>query len=282
MKTGHLKVLAIVTALAAVLFGFLAYQFASRVEQVEVVTVVEREVVPRDWTAVAVATRPLPRGQAIAPDAVLLVPVQIAPPDAFLNLKEVVGLTPTMPVGAGEPVTNRHFYQGSTLVRTLGEDERAMAILVNEAIGVGGFLEPGDYVDVLLYLSADRAAERPARTRIVLPRQRLLAYGGAVEGDAPARDPRTAARTAVIAVHTEDAPKLLLASHVGSLHLSLHGIDPGSVAEGLPITLTELEALAVPKVRTPPVKRPPPVAPKPPTRDVTTIWLGTQKSTVVH
>jgi pilus assembly protein CpaB len=273
METRHLELLAAVTAIAAVLFGYLAFQFGSRSEPVEVVSVVEREVIPRDWTQVVVAIKPLPRGQTIAADAILLVPVQIVPPDGFLNLADVVGRSPTMDVGLGEPLTSRHFYQGSELVRSLGEGERAMAIEVNEAIGVGGFLEPGDYVDVLLYLSADRQQQRQSRARIVLPRQRLLAYGAKAEfEDAMARTQRStasAARTAVLAVSASDAPKLLLASNAGALHLALHGLEPGESAESMPITLSELEALSRP-------------APPRVVRDVTTIWRGSDKSRVVH
>lgn len=273
METRHLELLAVATALAAVLFGYLAFQFGSRSEPVDVVSVTEREVIPRDWTRVVVAVEPLPRGEPIAQEAILLVPVQIAPPDGFLSLEEVVGLSPTTNVGRGEPLTSRHFYRGSELVRSLGEGERAMAVVVNEAIGVGGYLEPGDYVDVLLYLSADRQQRRPSRARIVLPRQRLLAYGARAEfDDAMARAQRTtagAARTAVLAVSAEDAPKLLLAANAGTLHLALHGIEPGEVDESMVITLSELEALS--RAESPRV-----------VHDVTTIWRGTDKSRVVH
>nr|GFC33606.1 hypothetical protein [Tanacetum cinerariifolium] len=69
-----------------------------------------------------------------------------------------------------------NFEAGGTLARMIRPGERALALSIDEIIGAGGQLSPGDYVDVLLYLPSDQTnPDRSAQT--VVPALRVLSVG---------------------------------------------------------------------------------------------------------
>jgi pilus assembly protein CpaB len=130
------------------------------------------------------------------------------------------------------------------LVQALAPHERAVAIKVNEVIGVGGFIKPGDYVDVLLYLRADRETGEASSAQVVLTNVKVLAYGALTAetessqedtiiqpssnklgtGDtqsAPKKEKDS--RSAILAVADQDISKLMLAESAGVLRLALRG-----------------------------------------------------------
>ncbi|ADH85479.1 Flp pilus assembly protein CpaB [Desulfurivibrio alkaliphilus] len=290
MPTRPLKILAMVTALAALLFAYLAYRHTAEPPPILPSetdledALAKPEETAADWPRIVVAGQPLSRGEPITAAAVQLVPARLVPPDSFSSLEEVVERRPAVSLQIGEPLTKRHFLPGSELAHVLDPDERAVAIVVNDAIGVGGFLAPGDHVDVLLYLAADQRRRQPAQARILLARQRLLAYGqapaAAKAGTQPARGAGRGSDTAVLAVRTEDAPKLLLAAQVGTLHLALHGPEPGRVLGEEADSTLDAIAIQSPAPAPPPARQP--VAEPPPSPPPTTIWRGTDKSTVEY
>lgn len=109
-----------------------------------------------------------------------------------------------------------------------------MAIAVDEVIGGGGFVLPGDYVDVMLFVQDQQSSERSLSAQVVLPGVRVLTYGEqiAVSTDGQARnagDPKDKTpkppRTAVLAVPAESAARLMLASQAGSLRLAVRSKD---------------------------------------------------------
>ena len=69
------------------------------------------------------------------------------------------------PIVAGEILMRERFTEsedGSTLAAMVGEKMRAFTVRVDDVIGVGGFLLPGNRVDVL---AARREASRAPRPR---------------------------------------------------------------------------------------------------------------------
>jgi pilus assembly protein CpaB len=109
-----------------------------------------------------------------------------------------------------------------------------MAIAVDEVIGGGGFVLPGDYVDVMLFVQDQQGTERNISAQVVLPGVRVLTYGEqiAVSADGQARnagDPKDKTprppRTAVLAVPAEAAARLMLAAQAGSLRLAVRSKD---------------------------------------------------------
>ncbi|MDB5972399.1 MAG: Pilus assembly protein CpaB [Hydrocarboniphaga sp.] len=229
-------------------------------------------VVPK--TLAVVALKPLAAYQAIGKDDVALVEVSIAPADYYTSVAQVVGKEPIVDVDGGAPVTKRYFGEGNLLARAIPAGFQAISVEINDVVAVGGFVRPGDMVDVLLYLRDSKDVEA-AQARVLLKQVRVLAYEDRLverpEGLTEADDKKGAAananrstqtrrtRTAVLAVPETDTTRLMLGASQGELRLALYGQSlPGvesepvaeiTVAGGLPAssdTLAKIESYKVP------------------------------------
>ena len=125
-----------------------------------------------------------------------------------------------------------------SLARMIRPGERAMALAVDEIIGAGGQLSPGDYVDVLLYLPPDQLnTDRSAQT--VVPALRVLSVGALMgpvnqgqddqgqrhEDRAQQQQLRASARSVVVAVPDKLLSRLMLASQAGPLRLTVRSAE---------------------------------------------------------
>lgn len=236
MSSKQLQLFAVVTAIAALLFAFLAYYTAP--DSPPPATAQPSEGTA-GWPKAVVALAPLPMGKPIAAEAVKLVPVAVAPEAGYTRLEDVVGRVPVTPVGVGEPLTTRHFTEGSVLARKLAEGERAVAVAVDEVVGVGGQLAPGDWVDVLAYLRADGRQLRQSQAQVLLQRVRVLSA---------ADDLHQRKRTVVLAVPAEEAPRLMLADSAGQLRLVLQSAQAQPSAEAPAALLSSLDRAPAPRV----------------------------------
>ena len=132
--------------------------------------------------------------------------------------------------------------------------ERALAVPVDELVGAGNRILPGDFVDVFLNLrNAQPSVNGPGeagQTRLLLSRLRVLSYGqqdiapvatevstgsdvdtrndpraaditGSGSSHANNTEPAQPARSAVLAVPVADANRLLLGAQQGKLFLAL-------------------------------------------------------------
>jgi pilus assembly protein CpaB len=114
---------------------------------------------------------------------------------------------------------------------------KAVTIRVNDVEGVGGFVLPGDRVDVVL----TRAEKDKASTEVVLQNVRVLA----VDQSADTRsDKPTVAKAVTLEVSTEQAQRVWLASSVGNLSLLLRKAGETNSASTKRITLSDLDGQA--------------------------------------
>jgi pilus assembly protein CpaB len=110
------------------------------------------------------------------------------------------------------------FGEKVTLVQTLGPNARAMAIKVDAVTAVGGFVTPGDRVDVLL--TQGHGAD--LRTVTILQNIRVLG----VDQDANQQtDTANVAKTVTVEVSPDESQKLALAQKAGSLSLTLRNLE---------------------------------------------------------
>ncbi|WP_295524155.1 Flp pilus assembly protein CpaB [uncultured Pseudacidovorax sp.] len=224
---------------------------------------------PAATYAVVVTTKTVPAGQPIPADALQLAQLPINPAGAFRSPADVAGRVPVLDLGEGTPVLEAQLSTGLAL--KLADGERAVAVKVDEVIGVGNRVTPGDYVDVFFTLKADGRDIERSQARLLMARLRVLAFGQAsVDGNAsraegsngrvstvPAGGQRAeAARTAVLAVPVADVNRLVLGETTGRLLLALRNPadaaepDPRLFAE-LPPALQPLPATRGDKVRAP-------------------------------
>lgn len=152
-------------------------------------------------------------------------------------------------VSAGQPVLSSYTFKegrGNVVAATLEPGMRAVAIPVKANTMAGGFITPGDYVDVILTYRVDvgRDAEeevsalvRNHASETILRNVRVVA----VDQEASAeQDKAKVAKTVTISVDTKGAQKVVLASEMGDLTLSLRGIGDDSEENTASVT-TDVE-----------------------------------------
>lgn len=252
MSSSTLKIVTIVLVLLALLLAGVSYRvFRGYAEEARVAAEqAKKESTPQ--TLAVVALQPLAAYKTIDREAVALVPVAVAPTQYFTSLDEVVGKTPLVDVDAGAPVTARYFSEGNVLAKVIPRGFQALSIEVNDVIAVGGFIRPGDIVDVLLYLRTGNGTDQP-QSRVLLQDIRVLAYEeriidrpqGLKDEEKTANQNARRIRTAVLAIPDADTTKVMLGASLGEIRLALHGQAPETdvlTESGLPLTE---EAIAV-------------------------------------
>lgn len=188
--------------------------------------------------------------------------LRVVPAGSFSSVEELVGRTAWFAIPAGTLAHGSHFEQGGPLARMIRPNERALAIAVDEVIGAGGFVAPGDYVDLLLYAKKNEEnAEQTAQ--VVVPGLRVLGYGQALgstldglpaqplededaKGKDTAKTRRDASRTAVLAVPETLVTRFMLATGAGTLRLAVRSADEQLLARhhaGAP-TAKEVDEMA--------------------------------------
>jgi pilus assembly protein CpaB len=126
--------------------------------------------------------------------------------------------------------------QRATLSALVNPGMKAVTIRVNDVEGVGGFVLPGDHVDVVLTRQIDKGQ---ATTEVVLQNTRVLA----VDQSADERAAKAAvAKSVTLEVTTVEAQKVWLASSVGSLSLLLRKAGETAEPRTRKITLGDLGA----------------------------------------
>ena len=104
--------------------------------------------------SVIVAKLDIPYGQKVEPQHVGLMKVDVGvmPEGAFTSEEEVIGKVANVKALKGDILRDSRFVdhlEGSTLAALIPKDKRAITVRVNAVIGVGGFLLPGNHVDIL-------------------------------------------------------------------------------------------------------------------------------------
>lgn len=183
---------------------------------------------------VVVAVRTLEPFKPVAAEDLAIEHLRAAPAGSFAKVEDVVGRTPWNPVAGGSWLSEGSFAAGGPLAQMIGPSERAVAIAVDEIIGSGGHLTPGDYVDVLLYMREDGAGQSQS-AQVVAPALRLLSFGEQLgpdrEGKAvasaaePEGERRSSVRSVVLAVPEDWVTRLMLASQAGSLRLAVRSSE---------------------------------------------------------
>lgn len=177
--------------------------------------------------SVVVAAQAIPAGQALKVEDLQLSALPSKLDGAYDDMPAAVGSVPAVDIPKGAPVLKGQMVTGLAL--KVAEGERAVAVKVDESIGAGNRIRPGDFVDVFFVLRRDGNEIDQSQARLLLSRKRVLAYGAAsvdalttsekTEGK-PANGPDIA-RTAVLAVPVAEVNQLLLGGSNGSLLLAL-------------------------------------------------------------
>lgn len=157
-------------------------------------------------------------------------PKTSVPAGAFSSPEQLVGKTNRVKILANEPVLeSRLAGEGAGLTVRLEAGKRAMAVRVDEIIGVSGFIVPDDRVDVIVTATPPGADKQDDRiSKIVLQNKRVLSVAQSTEQ----KDGKPqVARSITLEVAPDEAEKLSLASQEGSVVLALRGVGDDSEAK---------------------------------------------------
>lgn len=171
---------------------------------------------------VVVATVEIPFGQMVEAQHVSLVrmPKGTAPDDAFDATDKVVGKIATFTMLRGDILRGARLAEhlgGSTLASLIESNKRAISVRVDDVVGVGGFLLPGNRVDVLATKkSAGNSNEAESKT--ILEDLRVLAVDQTASTD---KTQPVVVRAVTLEMSSEEAEVLVKAQTEGKLQLAL-------------------------------------------------------------
>lgn len=185
--------------------------------------------------SVVVAAKAVPAGQALKAEDLLVSGLPFKPDGAYDDVQAAVGSVPAVDIPQGAPVLKGQMVTGLAL--KVSEGERAVAVKVDESIGAGNRIRPGDFVDVFFVLRRDGTEIDQSQARLLLSRKRVLAYGAASvdalttadKSDGKQANGPDNARTAVLAVPVAEVSQLALGGSSGSLVLALR--NPTDMSE---------------------------------------------------
>ncbi|MGB1581915.1 MAG: Flp pilus assembly protein CpaB [Nevskiales bacterium] len=255
MSSKTLKLLALVTLVLALGLGFVAYQLSQRLTAPPVVeTQQSNEQKPVAQRMAVVVVKPIAAHQAIKEDQVELVPVSILPNQFYESEDAVIGKLPLVDLDVGTTLTERLFSQSNLLSQSIPAGHRAMSLEINDVIAVGGFVQPGDIVDALLYIKATNKEVSNSQARLLLTEAIVLAYEERLlpESEADKADDKDRKdqrqrrqRTVVLAVPEKETVKVMLGASIGDIRLALHGqaeADPSQGTEVVDVAATGSQA----------------------------------------
>jgi pilus assembly protein CpaB len=215
------RIIFLVVALAAAaLVSYFVYQKTAL--QTTVLPPQEKQNVVQ----VAVAATILNKGAKITSEDIRMVPFlkDSLPKGHFTEAKEAVGRIVLQSIQPTEPVFESalapiDFTRGG-IAAIIPPQKRAMAVKVDDVIGVAGFLQPGHLVDVLVSISSPEE-QTGQLTKTVLENIPVLSIGTQAEESKEKGAKRVTVVT--LEVDLEEAEKLTLAVNEGRIQLALRG-----------------------------------------------------------
>jgi pilus assembly protein CpaB len=186
---------------------------------------------------VLVAKRALPVGTIITADAVgyQLWPHEMVQDAYFIDgeadMSKLLGTVVRNPITAGEPVTQGSLVSPGDrgfLAAAVGPGMRAITVPVSAKTGVGGFVFPGDRVDLMLTqaVAGNDGGSELKTTETIMRNLRVLATDQSTE-TVTGEDGKTVVNefsTVTLEVTPRIAEKISVAQTIGTLSLSLRSI----------------------------------------------------------
>jgi pilus assembly protein CpaB len=161
----------------------------------------------------------IPLGTKIEPRHVSTIQMlrDTAPDGAYQNVAAIEGKVALAEIMKGEILLAPRFAEqgaGSTLAAVVSENMRAVSVRVNDVVGVGGFLLPGNRVDVV----AAYRDRQDTLSETVVQNVKVLAVDQTASSD---KNEPVIVRAVTLEVTPADAEKLILAEQRGSIQLAL-------------------------------------------------------------
>jgi pilus assembly protein CpaB len=201
-----------------------------------------------DLVSVVVAAADVPRGATLTSTHLKIrdCPKDMVPAGAFARTEDVLERVLFTPLVKDEPVLEGKLATkgaGRGMAALIPRGMRAFTIQTpNVASGVGGFILPGNKVDVLLTVSTLHADDKTGggSTTTLLQNVEILAVDQRVHAPADNKVDVKELRSVTLLVTPDQATKLDLGQNKGTLHLSLRNPEDSQPADTRPATLADL------------------------------------------
>jgi pilus assembly protein CpaB len=226
--------LSLVIALTGIFF---LYQWLQKQRAPREVVKVESEAVP-----VSVAAVDLPWGTKLTPEMVKSAPYlkESLPSGYFSNLNDLKDRVIITPVKANDPITEHKLAPTSVetggVAAVLKPGTRAIAVKGDKVIGISGFINPGNRVDVLVTVEDPKSKEE--KTKTILENIPVLATGTQIQENDKGEPAPVDVYT--LEVTPEEAEKLALAAAEGKLQLALRSATDQENVRTRGITVPEM------------------------------------------
>ena len=188
---------------------------------------------------VVMTKRNIPRGAVVEETRLEVVdwPAEDVPDGSFRSIASIGSTEFTVrraltPIEAGKPVLDELLSgvgERPTLAARIPPGYRAFSVRMNDVTGVGGFVLPGDHIDILFTLDQSSGSRTKNLSSEVLL-QNIEVLGVDLNDDTGTETPDVF-KTATVAVSVEDAQKLSLAAESGVLSFVLRGVEDTSIGE---------------------------------------------------
>lgn len=230
--------LIILAVVAAVLMFITIYTGMSLLTKQEIIVQPQEQAPPPptvEKTSVVVAKVNIPPRTRIQDTMLQMkeLPVDLVPEGAIKSFDDVLNVQVKVSIFAGDVLTIQKVFTDKSaegFVGTIPPGCRAISINVNEVTGVAGFAKPGDFVDLLLVEKSDYSVT----TSVLLQNVPLLSVNQDM-GDSMVNTGGSAISNptiATFALHPEDAMKLISASKLGEIYMSLRPADSQGIYSG--------------------------------------------------
>lgn len=197
---------------------------------------------------VVVATQPVDRGVVLQPAFLKLVnlPADAAPANVFHSIAELTGgkdqqRLAMRPLVANEPILASNVSGPGgrlNLSGTVAAGMRAVSLRSNDVTGVGGFVLPGDRVDVLLTRSTVGGSDiTKTVTQVLAENVRVL---GVDQSDNDQADKPVVTKAVTVEVTPDQAQSISLGQMVGTVSLTLRHVADDSPLEHKSMAVADL------------------------------------------
>lgn len=185
-----------------------------------------------EGVSVAVASADIPWGTPLAEKTIRIMtyPEEGVPTGHFNDPATLKGRVVLMNLKKNEPILESKLapidVKTGGVSAVMDPNKRAMAVKVNEVVGLPGFVQPGDRVDVMATFEDPRGKKKENGgakeevTKVVLENTLVLAIDTQMERSAGEEKP-TPVKVITLEVSLDEAEKLAMAENGGKLRLAL-------------------------------------------------------------
>ena len=148
-------------------------------------------------------------------------------PSTYSNEEEVIGKYVKETIYPGETIIHERIadekYGKKHLAYSIPKGYRALTLPYNPVMGVAGFIQPGDFVDIIGTYAAEQNPSQKDTSKIVLQNVLILAIGQQTSVDI--NQDKTSEATITIAVTPKDAERITFTDELASIRLILRPIN---------------------------------------------------------